>query len=185
MENKLEYMEDILSRSISGFHAYSLSEPVHLQYVSRNFCEMTGYVQEELLSEREDLYKSLVHPADRDVYDTFIDNIKSKEQTLTCEYRLIKKNGGLRYVRDTVTSRKLENGSYVGCSVLTDITEAKKEEINLQFLKETIPCGFMRCTCEKQPKITYINRQMMDFLRLPKARDGELDYLELYRKIST
>ena len=62
------------------------------------------------------------------------------------------------------------------------LTEAKKEEINLQFLKETIPCGFMRCTCEKQPKITYINRQMMDFLRLPKARDGELDYLELYKE---
>lgn len=182
MENKLEYMEDILSRSISGFHAYSLSEPVHLQYVSRNFCEMAGYTQEELLSEEEDLYASLVHPLDRDVYSNFIDNCKSKEQTLTSEYRLMKKDGGVLFVSDTVTSRKLEDGAYVGYSVLADITEAKKEDSNLQFLKETIPCGFMRYTCEKQPKITYINQQMMDFLRLPKARDGELDYLELYKE---
>ncbi len=182
MENKLEYMEDILSRSISGFHAYSLSEPVHLQYVSRNFCEMTGYVQEELLSEEEDLYASLVHPLDRDVYSKFIDKFKSKEQTLTCEYRLMKKDGGVLFVSDTVTSRRLEDGAYAGYSVLVDITEAKKEDSNLQFFKETIPCGFMRCTCEKQPKITYINQQMMDFLRLPRARDGELDYLELYKE---
>ncbi len=182
MENKLEYMEDILSRSISGFHAYSLSEPVHLQYVSRNFCEMTGYVQGELLSEEEDLYASLVHPLDRDVYSKFIDKFKSKEQTLTCEYRLMKKDGGVLFVSDTVTSRRLEDGAYAGYSVLVDITEAKKEDSNLQFFKETIPCGFMRCTCEKQPKITYINQQMMDFLRLPRVRDGELDYLELYKE---
>lgn len=182
MENKLDNMEDILSRSISGFHAYSLSEPVHLQYVSLNFCEMTGYVQQELLSEEEDLYAPLVYPADRDAYSEFIDNIKSKEQTLTCEYRLMKKDGGVLFVSDTVTSRRLDDGTYVGYSVLADITEAKKEESNLQFLKETIPCGFMRYTCEKQPKITYINQQMMDFLRLPKSRDGELDYLELYKE---
>lgn len=182
MENKLEYIEDILSRSISGFHAYRLDEPVHLQYVSCNFCEMTGYKQTELLSEREDLYRSLVHPADRDVYGKFIENLISKEQTLTCEYRLIKKNGGVLYVSDTVTSRKLEDGVYAGYSVLTDITEAKKEDTNLQFLKETIPCGFMRCTCGKQPRITYINKQMMDFLRLPQTRDGELDYLDLYKE---
>ena len=65
MKNVIENMEEILSRNISGFHRYILTDPVHLCYVSRNLCEMTGYCEEELLSESEDIYIRLVHPADQ------------------------------------------------------------------------------------------------------------------------
>ena len=70
----------------------------------------------------------------------------------------------------------------VGDSVLTDITDIINENSNLQFLNETIPCGFIRYSCQKQPKISYINRQMMALLRFPQVREGELDYLELYKE---
>lgn len=182
MQNELTNMETILSQSISGFHEYSLTEPVHLNFVSRNFCEMTGYTEDELLDEKEDSYLLLVHPMDREAYSEFIHNLKAKEQTITCEYRLMRKDGTIFYVTDTATSRKLEDGTLVGDSVLTDITDIKNENYNLQFLNDTIPCGFMRYTCEKQPKITYINKQMMKILRFPEIRDGELDYLELYKE---
>ena len=39
----------------------------------------------------------------------------------------------------------------------------------------------MKYTCEKQPRVTYLNQKMMDIFRFPKAREGELDYLELYK----
>lgn len=181
MKNILNNTEDILSQNISGFHQYVLTAPTHLSYVSKNLCNMVGLTENELLSESEDLYASLVHPADSELYSEFIHNLKLKEQTLTCEYRLMKKDGAILYVSDTVTSKKLDDGTLVGYSVLTDITNIKNENNNLQFLNETIPCGFIKYTCEKQPKVTYINKQMMDFLRFPKARDGELDYLELYK----
>lgn len=174
-------MEDILSQSVSGFHQYVLTDPVHLNYVSRNLCDMMGLTEEALLSESEDLYQSFVHPADRGRYSQFIQNLKSKEQTLSSEYRLVKKDGTTLYVKDTAVSKELEDGTLVGYSVLADITEIKNENHNLQFLNETIPCGFLKYTCEKQPKITYINKQMMEFLRIPEAREGELDYLELYK----
>lgn len=182
MKNHLEHMEDILGRNISGFHEYSLSEPVHLNYVSQNLCDMTGYTMDELLDEQEDKYALLVHPCDRKAYLEFINNLKSKEQTLTCKYRLMKKEGAFVYVSDTVTSRKLADGSMAGDSVLTDITDIINENSNLQFLNEAIPCGFIRYSCQKQPKISYINKQMMALLRFPKVRDGELDYLELYKE---
>ena len=181
MKNTLNNMENILSQNISGFHVYVLTDPIHLSYVSENLCEMVGFTENELLSESEDLYTALVHPADRKTYSEFIYNLKQKEQTLTCEYRLVKKDGTALYVSDTVTTKKLDKGTLVGYSVLTDVTDIKKENNNLQFLNETIPCGFIKYTCEKQPKVTYINKQMMDFLRFPKAREGELDYLELYK----
>lgn len=44
-----------------------------------------------------------------------------------------------------------------------------------------IPGGVIKYTCEKHPKITYINEQMMKILRIPRNREGELDYLELYK----
>ena len=59
--------------------------------------------------------------------------------------------------------------------------ENKSEKTDLQFLNETVPCGFLRYTCEKQPKITYLNPRMIELLRIPEAGDGDIDYLEMYK----
>ena len=173
--------EDILSRQISGFHQYRLDGPVHLTYVSRNLCDMTGYAENELLDENRDLYARLVHPADREQYAGFITELAKGAQNLAAEYRLVRKDGRVIWVRDTVSVRKLDDGTLAGDSVLTDISDLKKENSDLRFLNETIPCGFMKYTCEKQPKITYINQKMIDILRCPPVREGELDYLEMYK----
>lgn len=182
MNDMLTNIGAILDRHISGFHQYILSEPAHLCYASRNLCELTGYSEGELLHASRDLYAPLIHPSDRQRYLDFINKLSEKEQTLTCEYRLIKKNGAVMHVRDTLSSERLEDGTLVGYSVITDITDIKGENNNLRFLNETVPCGFLKYTCEKQPKITYINQKMIDMLRFPKARDGELNYLEMYKE---
>lgn len=181
MKNRIENMEEILSHHISGFHQYVLTDPIHLSYVSKNLCDMVGLTEDELLSENEDVYASLVHPADQKLYAEFLHHLKSKEQTLTCEYRIIKRDGTTLYISDTVTSEKRGDGILVGYSVLADITDIKNENNNLHFLNETIPCGFLKYTCEKQPKVTYINEKMMELLRIPEARNGEIDYMEMYK----
>lgn len=182
MRNVIENMGEILSRNIGGFHRYILTDPVHLSFVSQNLCHMTGFCEEELLSEDEDLYARLVHPADRERYFEWIHKLQREEQTLTLQYRLVKKDGSVIYVSDTLVSEKGRDGILAGDSVLTDITGLKKENDTLQFLNETLPCGFLKYTCEKQPRITYMNRQMQELLRFPEIRDGEVDYLELYRE---
>ncbi|MBQ8836739.1 MAG: PAS domain-containing protein [Clostridia bacterium] len=179
MKNTLKNMEEILSQNVSGFHQYILKEPFRLGYVSKNLCDMTGFSEKEFLDKNEEKYMEQVYSADRERYSSFLHKLSLEEQTLTLQYRLVKKDGSIIYVNDTVNSKLLKDGTMVGYSVLTDITEVKNENNNLQFLNETIPCGFLKYTCEKQPKITYINKQMLEFLRFPEVSDGELDYFEL------
>lgn len=177
----LTNIENILNQHISGFHQYVLRKPFHLCYVSQNLCKLTGYDERELINESKDLYAPLVHTADQKKYSDFIYELSKKEQSLICEYRLIKKNGTVIFVRDNASSKRLDDGTLVGYSVITDITDIKKENDNLRFLNETVPCGFLKYTCEKQPKVTYINQNMIDILRFPTTKDGELDYFEMYK----
>ena len=57
--------------------------------------------------------------------------------------------------------------------------DLKTENDSLHFITEAIPCGFLKYTCEKQPRITYINAKMEQILRFPEIKDGEMDYLEM------
>ena len=182
MKNIFGTAEEILNYNINGFHEYVLDEPVHLCFASANLCALMGASQDELLSETEDLYLRWLHPADRELYSDFIHELQQGERALKAQYRIIKKDGAVIYVEDSMTSRRLEDGRLAGYSVLTDITGLKNENDNLRFLNETIPCGFLKYTCEKQPRITYINNQMLKILRFPEIKEGELDYLELCKE---
>lgn len=181
MASMLTNMEEILSRQISGFHQYIFNGQPRLGYVSRNLCEMTGFSEEELLCRDGDGYRAMVHPDDREAFDAFLGNLAEGEQTLSCGYRLVKKDGTTLQVRDTASSRELGDGSFAAYSVLDDITGINWENCAPPVPEENIPCGFMKYTCEKQPRVLYMNQTMMEILRFPEPKAGELDYLELCR----
>ncbi len=181
MNNFSNHMEAILNHSISGYHRYILSGSAHLVYVSRDLCRMLDTTEEELLDEKEDLYAGFVYPADGERYTSFLNGLKEAGVKYTAEYRLASKSGRIMYVRDTIVLSREADGTLVADSVLTDITDIKNENNNLQFLNETIPCGFMKYTCEKHPRITYINQQMKEIFRFGETQEGELDYFELYK----
>ncbi len=181
MNNIPSNMEEILSHQICGFRQYVLTAPVHLSYVSPNLCALAGVRADELLDDGKDLYLQLVHPADREKYSALLRRVVSEGRALSGEYRLVKRDGTVICVKDTVSPKRTDSGLLVGYSVLTDITDMKKEYGDLRFLNETIPCGFLRYTCEKQPRITYINQKMIEFLHFPKVKDGEMDYLEMFK----
>ena len=171
--------EAVLDQQISGFHQYSLQHPVHLTYVSSNLCRMLGCSREELLNEYTDMYGQLVHPADRTVYDRALEQLAEDVQNLTVQYRIVLKNGEIRHISDDLTSFRMDDGTIAVSSVLTDITEMKAESDSLSILNETLPCGFLRYTCEKHPKVTYFNDEMLRILRFP---EDEPEQLEMYKE---
>ncbi len=179
MNDATNNIEDILDSQVCGFHQVILTPPVRLGFVSSNLCALLGLQKDELTDGREDRYAQLVHPGDRQKYSDFLRAVAEQEQSLTCDYRLLKKDGAVICVRDTLTPRRLPDGTLTASSVLTDITDVKSDE--QRFLNDSIPCGFLKYTCEKQPKITYINQKMIELMRFPKVKDGEIDYLEMYK----
>lgn len=181
MKNGPRNLKQILSRNISGFHQYCLDGTPRPVYVSQNLCDMLALTEEELLDEKSDRYAARIHPANRQSYDDFLKALRQKEHSATIQYRILKKDGSILYVSDTMVSY-YRDGMMMGDSVLTDITELKRGNQILNFLNETMPCGFIKYTCEKQPKVTYINDQMRQFLRIPQSQNGELDDLEMYKQ---
>lgn len=181
MKNKIEAMERVLQHHISGFHQYILDAPVHLSFVSQSFCELLGLTKEELLSDGEDHYASRVYESDRQRYAEFLHHLSGKEQTLTLQYRIMSKDGRIHTVSDTMVSERTKQGMLVGSSVLTDITALKTEDPSSDHMNAA-SYGILRYTCEKHPKVTYINDYMLDILRFPKIKDAEMDYLELYQE---
>ena len=179
MKNKALHSNEILSHRISGFHQYCLTAPAKPVYISPNLCRMLNLSEEALLSEKEDLYAMHVHPGDRDAYRVFLEKLSAATQTQTLQYRLIKQDGSVIFVSDTMTSYCSE-GRMMGDSVLTDITDLKNENRNLQYLNDTTPCGFLKYTCEKNPRVTFINDRMLDILGFSKHPSGEYDDLALY-----
>ncbi|MCR4647472.1 MAG: PAS domain-containing protein [Lachnospiraceae bacterium] len=181
MINTPKRAEDILNFQINGFHQYIFDDTVHLSFVSRNFCDMTGFEENELLDKSRDLYALLVHPEDLKIYSAFI-NTAREEGSSSARYHLIKKDGSITYVNDTLTCIKLEDGTCVASSYLTDISEFEIDNKNLRFLDETSPCGFLKYTCEKNPRVTFVNKQLVDFLRIPTDNSPEFDLPDMYKE---
>lgn len=176
--------EEILDRFIGGFRQYQLGEPVSLSFVSQSLCDMTGYTKQELTGDRADadLYGQLVHPLDRERYLGLLHAALAGEGTYRAEYRLVCKNGRVMDVSDTLTVTVAEDGTPVGYATLADITALKAETDSLRFLNETVPCGMLKFTCAKHPKIIYVSDRMLEIMHFPHIKEGEMDYLELYKE---
>ena len=172
-------LPQILDSNIPGFHQYRLSEPTRLTFVSQNLCVLLEMPREALLREDTDRYAMQVHPQDRDSYLAVLSQLRSRPQTLTAQYRLLKASGGILSVCDTMTSY-LQGEHMLADSVLTDITTLKAENRNLQYLNDTAPCGFVKYTCEKNPRVTFINDRMLQILGFSEPSSGEFDDLDLY-----
>ena len=161
MNFQSENNTEILDKHISGFRQYTLQEPIMPIFVSQNLCDMTGYAKDELIGDHADLYASLVHPADRYIYSDYLKRLSAEKKASSSEYRIVKKDGSVLYVRDSMSVEQLANGDWVGYSVLTDITAVKSENDNLRFLNETVPCGMLKYTCEKKTQ-SHLHQQSDD-----------------------
>ena len=118
---------DTLIKNIPGcVHRCQMFGHIHIDYSSDGLCKLCGYTKEELKEMCGDVFTEIVHPEDRDY---FLENIFAMAAEIgqrVFEYRIIKKDGGIIWVMESMCSVELSNGERWAFAVVIDITEQKK-----------------------------------------------------------
>ena len=105
---------------LGGYHRCYLGDPIHLEFVSENLASMLGYTKSELTELIGGVYTALMYPDD---IPTFHDLISRLAKTGRCEsvlYRLIREDGSIIRVVDTMSSIMDDNGIMRGYSVVCE-----------------------------------------------------------------
>ena len=176
MNNTPKRAEDILNLSINGFHQYIFDDTEHLCFVSKNFCDMTGYEEDELLDESIDLYSKIIHPEDLKIYTSLIEKVRGGEAACG-KYRLVKKDKSVIYVSDFLMPIKSEDGKLIVSSYLTDIPEYGEHKSYLKALSEVYDKIFEFNTVNNTVKCLYCNNFSIfkQIENIPMPLDEALD----------
>lgn len=126
--------QKLLFETVANF-AYEwefwISPDLKFKYCSPSCQKITGYKAEEFLANPM-LLLDIIHPVDKKKYEEhFKDYIKQKSNQTAevLEFRIINKQGEVKYIRHTCNSISDENNNYLGRRVTnSDITENKKIE---------------------------------------------------------
>ncbi len=105
-----------------GYHLCSVDNGFHLEFVSDSFGEIMGYARDELLGKR---FIDFVYEEDRAF---FMDHepMLEKEGKVELVYRIVRKDGVIRWVKDYTTRIRLPDRETYQV-ILADITEYVEE----------------------------------------------------------
>ncbi|MEW6411894.1 MAG: PAS domain S-box protein [Candidatus Zixiibacteriota bacterium] len=106
------------------------ADPVNFtdQYVNKAIEKIYGYTAEEWY-ENPQLWFERVYPEDKEWVKDGYSKLYAEGKSNTAEYRIVRKDGTVRWVEDRVGFEKDENGKAIAvCGVLTDITERKRAQ---------------------------------------------------------
>ena len=142
---KRKEMEDALRESEAKFRSLIANIPGAayrclckdgwpMVFVSNAIKEITGYPPEDFLLPNPSLHISdLFHPDDKDA----LSDVEAFTDNFTIEYRLIHKNGDIRWVLEQGTCVKDDNGDLLYIDgFITDITHRREMEDELKIAKE-------------------------------------------------
>jgi PAS domain S-box-containing protein len=125
------------------------------KYVNASINKIYGYTVEEWLND-PDLWEKTIHPEDKEkVIEEFTEAHRKIKNTIL-EYRILRKDGSVRWVRDRISWEKNQQGAVVALTgVVYDITERKKiEKTLIKKMEELVKYYKMSCREYKIKEIT-------------------------------
>jgi PAS domain S-box-containing protein len=121
-----------------------------LRYVAPGIAELTGYQPSECVDD-PGFWDILIHPADhKRVYDSSRERVRTGEK-LEVEYRIVRKNGTVAWVRDVAVVAERDADGIVWQGVFEDVTPRRQAELLLREAEERF-----RTLVEQLPAVTYI-----------------------------
>jgi len=125
---KLKNLEYIINRSPVMVFLWKFTDDFPVEYVSKNIYQL-GYTPEDFYSHKSKWIK-VTHPDDVERLKGEIENyIKNGIDEFSQNYRIIMKDGGIRYIEDKKNVIKDDNGNITYFQgILLDVTERVKAE---------------------------------------------------------
>ena len=118
------------------------SEQPQVICFSRRIEELTGYTADQILADQQ-LWMNMVYPADRERVFAVFAQCKNRGMPFEIGYRLIHKDGSLRYVIDRGEAVFDDQGQMTQIDgTITDVSEYKKARIRV---------------CQRNPEVTKRN----------------------------
>jgi PAS domain S-box-containing protein len=101
-------------------------------FISDAIREMSGYPSSDFVNDKVRSYASIMHPDDIKMVEEMANDCLNKKDVLEVEYRIIRKDGSIRWVHDKSQGVFGKNGElrYID-GVVLDITERKDADMEL------------------------------------------------------
>ncbi|MCG7994629.1 MAG: EAL domain-containing protein [Candidatus Thiodiazotropha taylori] len=98
-----------------------------MEYLSDEFCDLTGYDTSEVLNNREISYSELIHPDDRREVEINVNEAVQQGRPFTLEYRIIKRDGEIRWVFEQGRAIEyLSDSNKTLNGIILDVTQQKQ-----------------------------------------------------------
>ncbi|MCG7922654.1 MAG: EAL domain-containing protein [Candidatus Thiodiazotropha lotti] len=98
-----------------------------MEYLSDGFRSLTGYDISEVLGNREISYSEIIHPQDRNEVENEVSKAVEQRTPFTLEYRIIKKDGEVRWVFEQGRAIDYHNNSDKKLNgIILDVTQQKQ-----------------------------------------------------------
>ncbi|TKG91874.1 PAS domain S-box protein [Puteibacter caeruleilacunae] len=116
---------------IANFHGVAYrcqnDEDWTMEFISEGIYALTGYKPEEIRGNRLLSYNDLIHPDDRDIVKERVDEGIREHRQFTIEYRIIAKNGDVKWVWEQGVAVYNEEGTLTNLEgLINDITTQKE-----------------------------------------------------------
>jgi diguanylate cyclase (GGDEF)-like protein/PAS domain S-box-containing protein len=142
-----------------GLYALRITADGEIQFlfVSRRWLEMLQLIREAVLADAALVFER-IHPEDAEAYKRRWQASTSSSERLLWEGRLLVE-GVTSWVRIEGISQRQADGSSIWQGVMSDITEPKQRELDLQRSLDHAPIAIVALALtDPDPEITYVNR---------------------------
>ena len=157
-ENRYKHIVNNISDYIWSADVRENGEIVHTFY-SPSLEQITGYEIEKFYKEAQ--WIDMVHPKDKDIVLKMLSKVLEGEK-VTEEYRIITKQGKVKWVRDRIVPIKNEQGKVVHIdAIVSDITKIKQAEQELQIKNKELEKSYSELM-EAESRYRYFINNVQD-----------------------